>query len=297
MKYRVTYLAKNDVHRVPISPTDFEEARQIKEVVVTLLGFEERFNILIENYGEFERELLNITLDNALSTGVSWGKFTDSLHTLNRRLINLLTTCKLYLDQLHHTLSGLDMPDQDLAGAVREKCSHEYDSRIGYRVMEALRNHVQHRGLPIHRISHSDKWRDDRIARKHTATVFILPSRLADDPKFKKSVLRELQQMSDVVDLKPLVREYLTGIIAIHQFVRDQLKDLREQRDGECLGVISSKTTESESATSIVFQQFRGDGAIQREFSLFNDLVERRHTLERKNRSFGDLAKLIISSE
>lgn len=297
MEYQVLYVSENAYHSTSIKRPEFEAAKRSKDIVVELLEMEEKFNILLGNYVEFERELLNLTLHNALSFDGNWNQHADEIHLLNRRLVNLLTTCKLYLDQLHHSLSDLVGPDHHLAVAVRKKCSEEYDERFGYRVLEALRNHVQHRSLPIHRINHRGKWREDRSARDHTATIYIDPKRLADDPKFKKSVLRELKEASDFVDLKPLVRDYVTGIIAVHKYLRRQLVECREQADAEYQALIASLIPTNESSTVVSLRAISDEGAPQFEFSLLTEIITRRQELERKNRSFGELTDLVISSE
>ena len=297
MNYRVTCFSKDGAQSSSISRSDFEEARRKKYVVVELLGLEERFNILLENYAEFERELLDLTLANALSFGGKWNDFANALHTVNRRLVNLLTTCKLYLDQLHHALSDLVGKEHNVATSVRQKCSEEYDGRFGYRVMEALRNHVQHRSLAVHKIKYGGKWLEDRSARQHRTTIFVEPHRLADDPKFKKQVLLEIQQSSERLELKTLVRDYLTGIISLHQYVRERLADLSETWDEEYNRLIASYQTDGEPEAAILLKAVNDDGSTDLEFALFKDIIQRRYQLQRKNRSFGDLTKLVISSE
>lgn len=297
MEYRAICFSKEGIQRFSISLSDFEEARQKKNVVVELLSLEERFNILLENYAEFERELLDLTLDEALSFGGEWNTSIDKLHVVNRRLVNLLTTCKLYLDQLQHSLSDLVGNDHDVTTAVKKKTSEAYDSRFGYRVMEALRNHVQHRGLPVHTISFQGKWNEDRSIRRHRTTITLDPQRLADDPKFKKSVFREMQQKSEELNLKPLARDYLSGIISVHLHVREQLSDFRKRCDEGYKRLIAAYQPDGEAASTIRLHAIDDDGSRDSEFSLFEDLIERRHQLERKNRSFGDLTDLVITSQ
>lgn len=297
MNYEVICFSREGTQSFSISRSDFEEARQKKNLVVELLSLEERFNILLENYAEFERELLNLTLDEALSFGGEWNRFADQLHVVNRRLVNLLTTCKLYIDQLHHSLSELVGKDHAVTTSVEARKSEAYDNRFGYRVMEALRNHVQHRGLPVHRIKYQSKWNDDRSLRRHRTKIILEPQRLAEDPKFKKSVLREMQEKSDKLNLKPLVRDYLSGIIAVHQHVREQLSDFRKRSDEDYKRIIATYQSDGESGSAIKLRALDEGGSTDSEFSLFEDIIDRRHQLERKNRSFGDLTDLVITSQ
>jgi putative IMPACT (imprinted ancient) family translation regulator len=103
---------------------------------------------------------------------------------------------------------------------VKERCSKEYDDNVEYRFMEALRNHVQHRGIPIHLARQHARWTGTGESRlmEFSVDIFALRSEMEDDHKFKKSVLTE---MSERVDLKLATRSYLDSISAIHQFARD----------------------------------------------------------------------------
>ena len=296
MKYWAVNVSRASSKSFPISRKKFKEARQVKNVISELRSLEERLNILLENYAEFERELLDATLEDALSFRGDWNNFADSIHAVNRRVVNLLTTSKLYLDQLRHTLSDLFGVNHAVTESTEQKTSSEYDSRFGYRVMEALRNHVQHRGLPVHRIKHEGKWLEDRSVRQHRTIVSVDPDQLADDPKFKKSVLSEMQQFPDVLDLRKLVRDYISGIGSVHKYVRDQTADFRKKKDDEYKQLIEAYQADESSRTAVLFRSVDESGSVDSKFSLFEDIVERRRQLQKKNHSFGDLTKVVISS-
>ena len=66
----------------------------------------------------------------------------------DRKIANLLSAARLYVDhakQHVHRILALDPVTTFDVGAT---LSTQYDLRFGYRCMEALRNYVQHRGLP-----------------------------------------------------------------------------------------------------------------------------------------------------
>jgi hypothetical protein len=45
------------------------------------------------------------------------------------------------------------------------------------------------------------------------------------DGKFKKAVIKELKALGETVDLKPLVRDYMEGLGAVHDAFRGMVKD------------------------------------------------------------------------
>lgn len=101
---------------------------------------------------------------------------------------------------------------------MKQKKSQEYDSCLGYRVIEALRNYAQHRGLPVHNLQYNSTFHPDspNDSSEHSITPSLRVSRLKEEKKFKSSVLKELEAIGDLIDLKPLVRQYMESLGRIH---------------------------------------------------------------------------------
>ena len=89
--------------------------------------------------------------------------------------------------------------------------------------MEALRNYVQHRGIPVHFVRQGAHWtslEDDRLM-EYSVHIAAQRSYLEEDEKFKKAVLKEI---AGDVDLIAASRRYLESISAINEFVRTTLQ-------------------------------------------------------------------------
>ena len=107
--------------------------------------------------------------------------------------------------------------------------SFEYDSNLNYRVMDALRNFVQHRGFPLSgckyiakRINDADDSEPDLL---YTIMPYLNLDQIKADKKFKKKVADEMQGLGDVIDMKPIIRGFISSIGNVHQKVRQVLKD------------------------------------------------------------------------
>jgi hypothetical protein len=139
-------------------------------------------------------------------------------------VLNLLTTSRLYVDQIPHNINGIYADKQKMA-SVERKMAHEYDSNLSYRVIEALRNYAQHRGLPVFQLQYNMPMRLDSSGNQieYTITPSLCVSRLREEKGFKSSVLNELEGIGDLIDLKPVVRQYMESIGRIHSFVRELL--------------------------------------------------------------------------
>jgi len=98
--------------------------------------------------------------------------------------------------------------------------------------MEALRNHVQHRGIPIHFVSQTSRLTSLEEDGLMEFTVEIAAQRryLEQDEKFKKTILREV---TGDVDLKAASRRYVESLSAINEFARglvaESVRVAREQ--------------------------------------------------------------------
>lgn len=113
------------------------------------MAIEEKYELIISNYLELEKDSLSISSSNMLRRSYNYSDFFDVRSTFNRRIVNLLTSTKLYLDQIYQHVKVCNL---DLANIIKQKTNKEYDSVFEYRFMEALRNHVQHHGLAVHLI-------------------------------------------------------------------------------------------------------------------------------------------------
>lgn len=190
------------------------------------VAFEQRLDILLENYATLERYILDLALRNAVFMGDTRGRLGEGKHNVNRHLNNLLSSAKLYIDQTAHALSeqfGQDSSQFERYIGVKRD---EYDNSFAYRSLEALRGYMQHRGLPTHSVSFSsrrDESDQDRIRHRHIVTFGLMPENIREDGGFKSDVLRELEGHVDMkrqIELMPLIREYVSGIARIHKSVR-----------------------------------------------------------------------------
>jgi hypothetical protein len=96
--------------------------------------------------------------------------------------------------------------------------------------MEALRNYVQHRGIPVHWIKYNSSSDDSGEERQliYSMELASLKEYLQEDDDFKKNVLSEIP---DKIDLIMATRVYIEGISKVHcaarKLVEQSLKESR----------------------------------------------------------------------
>jgi hypothetical protein len=209
---------------IEITKGEYQALAADIRTLVEVCDAEEKFNAFIDNYFELERGLLEESLRAMLYQNHSADNLLSPKNTINRRIINLLTSVKLYLDSYPQHAKRL------LAGDALENVkrapSRAYESSLAYKVMEALRNYSQHEAFPIHgwTVNH---WLDDSVEPNvHWASVN--PSLdfdcLAKADSFKRSVLKELQAVGGTLALKPFIREYIERLGTVHAEFRTATK-------------------------------------------------------------------------
>lgn len=224
MRYFLTVDSISAGPQIEIDQERYESCTQAKTILAECLDIEENYEILVANYLELEKQILDITITSMVREHIGYSDFFDVRLALNIRLVNLLTSARLYCDQLFHctkvSLSHLGGPKE----VIKPMCAREYGENPMYRFMEELRNHVQHRGLPVHWTSTSGRWTslgEDGLL-EYSMDLGVQRKLLEEAGKFKKNVLRE---MPDKVDLKTASRSYVESLSKVHLEVRALIQD------------------------------------------------------------------------
>ncbi|HZW12891.1 MAG TPA: hypothetical protein VFF81_06840 [Noviherbaspirillum sp.] len=299
MEYGLTRLVFGSSKFVLISEQEYANLRSGRDVLLESLFIEEKFDLVVDNYLEFETYLLDLTAREMVRGVQTWTAFQGERGQVNRRIVNLLSSCRLYLDHTQHHLNNLGTAGKEAATIIKPFISAQYDSSLGYRAMEALRNYVQHRGYPIHGVTYSANWINDREKLLYGVTPYIMPAQLKEDGKFKASVLEELGSLGDRIDIKSLMREYIEGLAKIHNEARSQLQPVIEKSDKIIRDAINRyKSVEPVEDSVIALAAVRRDANTNVETCyLFEEQLDYRVQLVRKNRNLSNLVKRYVSSE
>jgi hypothetical protein len=224
MKYQATgYCLDDDPKKsfgvsADIDAKLFEGVERAKNTCLLALGLEEKFQLVIDNYAEWEIELLTTAQRYALWPTNRFD-FTQTRIQLARRLTNVLTGFRLYADQTDHALSKIFGNPSDELKRAKEFKNNLYDSYFGYRFLETLRNHVQHCDLPIETISYDQKPISEKSIM-HSYCVIIPTASLvtlSENDEFKKGIIEELQSGPETIDLRPYIREYISCMTQLHK--------------------------------------------------------------------------------
>lgn len=224
VKYFLTKKVIGQVPRVEIDKNFYNDLVSARSVLTNAFEIEEKYEVLIQNYIDFEKQLLDIALSSMVRTPVEYYDFFLARTSVNVRLLNLLTTARLYLDSVHRRAGECCGGKKKAKERINGFRQEQFENNPEYRFMESLRNYVQHYNLPVDWIQLNNKRTsmDEDWQIEFSTEVATLKSNLEEDNDFKKKVLDELDER---VDLKIAVKSYVESLSAVHNSVREYISD------------------------------------------------------------------------
>ena len=187
------------------------------------------YRILLQSHIDFEKLLLTMTVDYAyLEPHLTSSNFApDARVRINLAILTILTAFRAYADQTERQFRQID-GSGSLWNQYRETSGTIYDGSFSYRVVDQLRNHVQHVAVPMSSFSlpSDNEWVDgvpggNRPSRLHmTISPRLRISNMLSDPKIKKRVKEELDDLGkDYIDLKGLLRTFAAALSQIYSAI------------------------------------------------------------------------------
>ena len=298
-KYQIRIYLSNRREFVDISKKEYLKIKLAKNNLYQALFIEEKLDLVLENFFEFENILLNTGLKHIIFKKLDPISFHEENRIINRNLVNLLSASKLYVDHISHHISYIYGKSSNQFIEVNKFFSEQYNGRLSYKVVDALRNYVQHRGFPIHKTSFSMAWENDGKLR-YMITPYIIVSKLEDDEKFNKCVLKKLMEIGEDIDIRPFLRDYISCIGTIHEKIREILKDNISDWEATIQSAIdrykkkvSLNMNIEGLAALILTESEKMIGLVD----LSKDQIEFRRELENKNSMLDSMLQRYVTSE
>jgi len=217
---------------------------------------------------------------------------------LNKRIINLLTTSLLYKDQVKQRVRDIIQSSSEGIDKVEAMFTERYDKHLEYRFMEQLRNHVQHFSFPVGIISLSgwvENWNKTNMELPCTIELGSDKKRLQENPKFKKKVLEELE---DVVDLKQMTRKYVECFSEIQASIRSMISEKLSEARGlieECINRYREEV--DEQTNHVIVIAFEEEGEDKEEVHLLLSWDNLRLELTKKNKILTNLSSQYVTGK
>lgn len=281
-----------------IDESEFEKLKSSREILLSAKAIEEKYDLLISNFLELEKEILSQLAEHMIFSQFSYQDTYNLISVLNRRVANLLTSTRLYYDQIEKHVRTCMKGEKKFGKEVKAYFSDEYDTNFEYRFMEALRNHVQHYGLAVHSLSLPSKWVGENESKQMINQLKINSTKdeLSQNKEFKSSVFSE---MPEKVELTKAIRIYIGCFSNVHKRIRDlinfnvslsraDIEDVihryKEVNAGDAIG-ISAYSVEEDNPSSMPIDKI----------SILLDWDNVRLNLNEKNQSSKNISKWYVS--
>jgi hypothetical protein len=299
---RVKYVLKKavlgTVPEVTIDEAEYRAYQNARNSLINAFEIEEKYEILIANYFDFEKQIVDGAATSMVRNQTDYSDFFGIRLALNIRLVNLLTATRLYIDQVKQDVPECLHQKTALAD-VKKLLASEYDGHAEFRFMEALRNYVQHRGLPVHLVSLPVGWTElppdsPDAMMEFSLEVHANRATLIQDVKFPPKVSKEIPER---VDLKAAARRYVECLSRVHASLRNLISKSVDQ-SRELLEAAHQRYAEVYKESLVGLSAVRCDGETwTEEVPLLLDWDDVRKKLVKRNGQLVNLSKRFISSK
>ncbi len=298
MRYFLKQMILGPTIAIPIDLEEFTQLKLSKSVLYSAKAIEETYDLLVQNYLEFEQEILSILSRQMIVVEDGYDDSYEIQSRLNRRVVNLLTSTKLYYDHIEKHVRTCMGEDDSEGRRAKSFFSLEYDTHAEYRFMEALRNYVQHYGLAVHSMSLNSNWEGEGDHRQlvNKLRLYTLKNELALDKTFKKQTFNELY---DKTDLMGAIRVYVGSLSNVHDKVRSQIKmNVGQARDNVNEAICKYENENDGDALGCYAYSVQNNDPMEKpveKYALMLDWDDVRLKLERRNRAMPKLSRWYVS--
>lgn len=296
MKCYLQIRALGELPRIAITGASYSGAHDARQHLSSALYIEQKWDILLQNYIELEKDILSLALEHVTLDDSGYATMSAALSIASKRYVNLLTSARMYVDQVPRlAVSILGVADSaEPNESVKALLSKQYDDCFEYRFMEALRNYVQHFGSPVHSLTSGASWTREFNREWSEASVqpYALRATLENDKSFKRSLLRE---MPEKVNLVVAVRRYMEclGLVQkrIRELVAPQVKSARSKVEG-LIGKYAE--THGKKPVGLAAHRVNSDGKIEH-FPLLLEWDDVRIGLASRNSTLANISKRTVT--
>lgn len=281
---------------------------QARKNLFDILAIEDNFDLAFESFCDYENTLLTLSARFMIFNELDYFLGGNDKIKIINRIVNLLTCCTMYLDQSSHFFSCIYGKDSQQFQEQEIAKHNQYDSTVEYRIVDSLRDYVQHRGFPVHSISYPSRLTDLKNVPNSSISYSVTPylgiTVLSDDIKIKSSVKKDMKEYPNQteygIDIRPLIRQYMESIGLIHLRIRELLDPDINQWEKTIFSVAEMYKSEfgkDQSLLGLSLCRFDVNRHLLEQIRIFNEFIERRHKLVLKNHRFTNLHKRFVTNE
>jgi len=299
VKYGLVLLSAASPDHLELSGSEFQCLRTARTSYLTLVDIEEKFDIIVEAYFEYERTRLDLALRHTMTWDLPHIVLTADMRIINLRLLSLLASAKLYLAHLSHDFAALYGRRSSKWATIDEIRKSLEAGSLSFQIAKVLRDHIQHRGLPVNTLFYRMTKRGEGGQRR--LLVGTDPQldvhQLERDRSISKDLLNRLREQGERIPVAPLIKEYFGCLGELHRAVREVTSADADIWERDLRGALVRAEPTFGRAPIIAAVELHEDGSYGEEHQIFDDLLELRLSLLKKNALLSNLAHRFVSLE
>jgi hypothetical protein len=264
--------------------------------------FEDQFDTVITQFIELEIAIATTSFRLSLRSIPDIFLMERERTSITRiHIPSFLSSMKAYFDQSCHFLNDMHeykAKDSSFIDLFRSTYRSEHKSNFSYRLMDQLRNHIQHRSLPFMLTVSMNRANDEGENYIESIPIVII-SQLKENKRVSSNFLKEISNIKYNFDFYEHSKKFMNSLYKIHFTVRnstnskvsdwEQFLESIEQR-------LSDHYSKKDFIHFVASVVDKNDTVIDR-IEVSNVLIERRKLLEESNRMISDVTKRVISNK
>ncbi|WP_342154218.1 hypothetical protein [Methylorubrum sp. SB2] len=263
------------------------------------VNIEEKYDIMMENFCEFERACFDIALRHMLFE-IPDDIFLGETALLNRNLLNYLTSTTMYIDQTKRHLTNVCGRGSPEIAQFNELLVSLKNSNAGMFILEHLRNFAQHASGAIDSISigGSRSQLNQKDITVYDVFAAIDLDGLRNDRKSGERVANRETELRGR-SVQDLMRDAADGLSCLHDAVREMLRDkIGSARNSIEAGiaVYDDGLISGADVNGLAAIKFSSHGIMIDKAYISKHQIERFDSFVRKNQRLSDLRKRRVMS-
>lgn len=219
--YHLVYPVLGSFPSIKIEPEFVFSIMNSTDKLKVFLSIEEEYDFIVGNYLDLEKEILSIILKDSIKKPTGIYVIYENSRLISRKVLNFLTSTKMYLDQLStklHKIKG------KASLSLIELVKVDRKNNETFILMNNLRNYMQHCGIPIFAVANMKKLgKQDQMYIFHYCSLAISTAEFLKDPIMRKLYANKYSK-HESIDILRLIHVYFEEISLLHEKIRGALK-------------------------------------------------------------------------
>ncbi len=221
-RYSLQSLYLEDTVDIELGEARYKELLNARQALVDAGSFEERYELMVENYKAFEIFFAALSLESQIGGDYRIEPASRTISEANRLLINFLTSVCSYTDQVTSEFKTTPSATR-FRSEVTSRLEKMRSGVRDFALLEVVRNFAQHVAMPVEGIRSESKdstlWVESTYPyiSRSTLTPYAKPNR-------KRPIDIE-NSLPDKIDLRTLCYFGLRELSKLHCSARDVVRD------------------------------------------------------------------------